>query len=97
MSNDLKDLRVICSQCGQESRRVKAVMREDDHGDMAAIFIVAREFTHIAENGNRKLCRENMPHPWLLTLCGMDEVRDVREKLANQLSRWDVGGILRVV
>lgn len=93
---DLKDLRVICSQCGLECRRVMSVMREEDHGDMAAIFIVSRQFVHIAQNGNRKICRENMPHPWLMTLCGMDEVREVREKLANQLSKWDVGTILRV-
>ena len=92
----LKDIRVICSQCGLECRRVKSVVREDNHGDMAAIFIVAREFVHISENGNRKLCRENMPHPWLMTLCGMDEIQGVREKLARQLSRRDVTGILRV-
>lgn len=93
---DLKDIRVACSQCGLECRRVMSVMREEDHGDMAAIFIEARIFVHIAENGNRKTCRENMPHPWLMTLCGMDEVREVRENLARQLSKWDVGTILRV-
>ena len=93
---DLKDIRVICSQCGLECRRVMSVMREDDHKDMAAIFIVAREFVHIAENGNRKVCRENMPHPWLMTLCGMDEIHAVRDNLAKQLTKRDGGILLRV-
>jgi len=93
---ELKDIRVICSQCGLECRRVMSVLRENDHGDMAAVFIVARQFVHIAKDGNRKLCREDMPHPWLMTLCGMDEVQEVRAKLAKQLSKWDVGTILRV-
>jgi hypothetical protein len=93
---ELKDIRAICSQCGLECRRVASIMREDNHGDMAAFFIVARQFVHIVEDGNRKICRENMPHPWLMTLCGTEEVREVRERLARQLSKWDVGAIMRV-
>ncbi len=88
------DIRAICPKCAMEARRVVTIMSERDHGEMAAIFIVARQFVHIAENGARKICREDLPSAWLMTMCGMDEIEDARAKLAAKLSKWNVGTVL---
>lgn len=91
-------LKTVCQSCALEAQRVESVIEERDYGDQLAVFIVAREFTHVYENGQKKRCKERLRNPWLMTLCSIEEADKVRETAArlgarNQLqSRILIGG-----
>ena len=86
-----------CTQCAIPAQRVETALQEQDYGDMVAVTIVARIYTHIALNGQRKQCRENLPSPWLFTLCGMDEIQKVREVAAAMMGKFGDSKLLRFI
>ncbi|MCP4201166.1 MAG: hypothetical protein GY769_04450 [bacterium] len=91
MSKNKSPAKAVCNKCGLPARRVASVMREVSEGDLAAVFIVERQFIHVAENGQKMICLEKLEYPWLMTLCGVDELEGVRQKLAKNAVKWQTG------
>ncbi len=89
-------LKTICSSCSLEAQRVETVLEERTYGDQLMISIVARMFWHLYENGAKKACRENLEHPWILTLCGIQEADRAREVYRREMAKQQVTTGMRV-
>ena len=90
-----RDLEVVCPKCANAAQRVETVLQEKQYGNMVAVTVMARIFTHIAQNGNRVECREAIKGEWVHTLVGMDEIQKVREIAAGMMSKWGDTKLLR--
>lgn len=90
-------LKTVCTCCSLDAQRVESVLEEREYGEYLAVMIVGRIFTHVYENGNKKRCRENLPHPWVFTLCGMEEAQLARANSDRVLARRQVISGLRVI
>lgn len=89
--------KTICTSCSLEAQRVESVLEERAYGDHLAILIIGRIFTHVYENGTKKICRQNLDNPWLFTLCGMDEAELARANNALVLAKNQVITGMRVI
>lgn len=88
--------RTVCTQCLLEAQRVETVIEERAYGDMVAVVITKRIFTHIYTDGTRKHCNDVLKHPWLMTLCGMDEIEKARVVARDEMLRFQVSAGMRV-
>lgn len=85
-----QSLKTVCRSCSLEAQKVESVLEERLYGEMFAVFITERIFHHVAEDGGKKICRERMPHPWLFTLCHMDEIERVRQLVRDEAAKFAI-------
>lgn len=92
-----QSLNVWCPKCMLDAQRVETVLQERDYGEMVAVVIVERLFTHVAGNGGKKTCRDRLENPWVFTLCGMEEITRVRSIAHHEMARFEVAGGIKIV